>query len=61
LAARGAAPRDLMTVLDSVASRLQPAPEGGPVFTDDWAPIEQITNWMVIRFALSGQLDQLKP
>jgi len=61
LAAQEGTPADLMTVMNSAAAHLQPAPEGGPVFTDDWAPIEQITNMMVIRFALSGQLSQLHP
>jgi spermidine synthase len=52
---------DLLTVLEWTITNLQPTPEGGPVFTDDWAPIEQITNAMVIRFVLSGHLELLAP
>jgi spermidine synthase len=52
---------DLITVLNQTAAGLRTAPEGGPVFTDDWAPIEQITNMMAIQFVLSGKLDQLAP
>ncbi len=40
---------------------LQPTPAGGTVFTDDRAPIEQLTNAMVIQFVLSGQLSELAP
>jgi spermidine synthase len=60
-AAQPNASPELKSVLDSAVSRLRPAPEGGPVFTDDWAPIEQITNMMMIRFVLSGHLNELQP
>jgi hypothetical protein len=29
------------------------------VFTDDWAPVEQLTNSIVLRFILEGSLYQL--
>jgi spermidine synthase len=38
---------------------LQPTPASGVVFTDDWAPVEQLTNSIVIRFILGGSLYQL--
>jgi spermidine synthase len=53
--------QDLLTVLERTIENLQPTPVGGMVFTDDRAPIEQLTNAMVIQFVLSGQLSQLAP
>jgi hypothetical protein len=32
-------------------------PTGGPVFTDDRTPIEQLTDSILVNFALSGQRD----
>jgi predicted membrane-bound spermidine synthase len=61
LAAAGNANPALLTVLDWVLANAQPTPTGGMVFTDDQAPIEQITNAMVIRFILSGKLDMIAP
>lgn len=46
--------------LKVVVDNLQPAPPGGQVFTDDRAPIEWITNNMVIRFLLSGETEVLQ-
>jgi hypothetical protein len=53
--------RFLLDVLDRTAANLRPAPGPGLVFTDDWAPVEQMTNSMVIHFVLSGGLQQLTP
>lgn len=61
LSGRGDVHPDLITVLQWTVVHLQPTPTGGLVFTDDRAPIEQITNAMVIRFVLSGRLDLLAP
>ena len=41
-------------------SNLQPAPTPDIVFTDDRAPIEWITNNLVIHFILSGQTENLE-
>ncbi|MEP7355603.1 MAG: fused MFS/spermidine synthase [Anaerolineales bacterium] len=41
------------------AANLQPTPQSSVVFTDDLAPVEQLTNSIVIRFILSGSLYQL--
>ena len=49
----------LQSVLDRAVQNLQPDPPAGPVFTDDWAPIEQLTNALVIDFFLGGQAEQL--
>uniref|UniRef100_A0A7C4KHC1 Spermine synthase n=1 Tax=Anaerolinea thermolimosa TaxID=229919 RepID=A0A7C4KHC1_9CHLR len=46
--------------LKVVLENLQPAPIGGVVFTDDRAPIEWITNTMVVRFLLSGEAEVLQ-
>jgi predicted membrane-bound spermidine synthase len=54
LAAAGAA-AFLVEVLARAEANLRPTPQGGVVFTDDRAPIEQITNSMTLRFLLSGQ------
>ena len=49
----------LRSVLDRAAQNLQPDPASTTVFTDDWAPIEQLTNALVIDFFLGGQADDL--
>ncbi|MBN1437796.1 MAG: fused MFS/spermidine synthase [Anaerolineales bacterium] len=61
LAAAGGIRSELLTVLEWTIQNLQPTPEGGRVFTDDWAPIELLTNAMVVQFVLSGRLPQLAP
>jgi spermidine synthase len=45
--------------LQRIILNLRPTPSGGQVFTDDWAPIEWITNTMVLSFVFSPQLDEL--
>jgi spermidine synthase len=54
-------PPELVMVLEWTIQNLQPTPQGGTAFTDDRAPIEQLTNAMVIQFVLSGRLPQLAP
>jgi spermidine synthase len=51
----------LLDVLGRTLTNLRPVASTGPVFTDDWAPVEQLTNAMVIHFVLSGGLQQLTP
>ncbi len=43
LSAAATLPGDARTVLTDAADRLQPALRGGPVYTDDKAPVE----WLV--------------
>lgn len=51
----------LITRAVQVASEnLKPTPTGGQVFTDDLAPIEWITNTMIARFFLNGEMDTLQ-
>jgi len=41
-------------------ANLKPTPHSTTVFTDDLAPVEQLTNSIVIRFILGGELTQLE-
>jgi hypothetical protein len=41
-------------------SNLQATPAGGMVFTDDHAPVEWITNDMVLKFILGGGVEGLQ-
>jgi predicted membrane-bound spermidine synthase len=55
---------DIHPLLNTVIQRLivyqAPTPGDGPVFTDDLAPIEWITNNMVLRYLLSGDAENLE-
>jgi predicted membrane-bound spermidine synthase len=53
----------LLTAMQKTIVYLQPLPENKGkeiVFTDDWAPIELITNKLVLDFVFSGGLEELK-
>jgi hypothetical protein len=50
-------------LLDSIRitlENMQPTPLGGKVFTDDLAPIEWITNNMILNYILSGGIEELQ-
>jgi hypothetical protein len=49
----------LLSAMQTAFENLKPGYETTQVFTDDRAPIEWIVNDMVVRFALSGQLEGL--
>ena len=49
----------LLEVVKKAIVNQQPVPQGGIVFTDDKAPIEWITNNMVLSFVLSGEVETL--
>lgn len=51
----------LIESLKIAALNLQPVPETQIVFTDDLAPVEWITNNMILRFVLFGDLEQIEP
>jgi len=53
-------PQFVLQILSQTYDGLQPNPTGGTVFTDDLAPVEQITNSMVLNFLLSGKVDTLQ-
>lgn len=50
----------LIESLKVTALNLQPDPEPGIIFTDDLAPIEWITNNMILRFMLYGDMEVLQ-
>jgi spermidine synthase len=50
----------LLDVLERALAHLQPTPRSDIIFTDDWAPIEGLTNSMAIRFILGGDIDILR-
>ena len=54
------APKLLLDVLERTIVNLRPPPESGIVFTDDWAPIEGLTNSIAIRFLFEGDLAILR-
>jgi spermidine synthase len=56
----GNAPDLLVTVGSVAIASLQPSPEKAQVFTDDKAPVEWITNNMVLRFLLSPEMESLQ-
>jgi spermidine synthase len=50
----------LLEALKIAAFNIQPTPASQTVFTDDLAPIEWITNNMVLRFVFSGDLEEIQ-
>jgi spermidine synthase len=50
----------LKEVMATVVNNIQPDPRPAQVFTDDMAPIEWITNAMVVNYILSGNVENLK-
>lgn len=55
-----AAPRLLVEATSVTVANMQPAPQDGMVFTDDLAPIEWITNNMILAFILGGGVEELR-
>lgn len=53
-------PQVLLKAMSSTILNLQPTPTRGKVFTDDWAPIEWITNDMIFDFFTSGNAETLQ-
>jgi spermidine synthase len=50
----------LIDILRRSADNLMPTPDADVVFTDDRAPIEQLTNSIALRFMLSDQMNLLR-
>jgi spermidine synthase len=50
----------LMDVLERAIQNIQPLPSTSIVFTDERAPIEQLTDAIALRFIFEGSLDTLK-
>lgn len=53
-------PEYLLRVISDTYDGLQPAPESALVFSDDFAPVEKITNSMIYKFLISGQVETLQ-
>ncbi len=50
----------LVRALERVVVNLQPTPASQTVYTDDWAPIEWITNRMVLSYVLFGDMENIQ-
>jgi predicted membrane-bound spermidine synthase len=53
-------PRFLLDIMAQTYAGLHVQTESGMVFTDDRAPVEQITNSMVLNYLVSGKVDNLR-
>jgi spermidine synthase len=50
----------LIRSIERTILNMQPTPDSKTVFTDDWAPIEWITNNMVVSYVFFGDMDELR-
>jgi hypothetical protein len=50
----------LLTAMSSTIVNLQPGYETTQVFTDDKAPIEWLTNNLIVNFLLNGDVEALQ-
>ncbi len=57
---RGDTPPLLLSSVETALANLQPVVTSEKVFTDDLAPIEWITNSMIVDFFLSGDVEKLE-
>ena len=53
------APPLLLQAAQVAYTSLQPDPQGGRVYTDDLAPVEWVTNSLIINFIISGGVSEL--
>lgn len=53
-------PEFVLQIMAQTYAGLQPAPNPGVVFTDDLAPIERMTNSLVLNFLFAGKVNDLK-
>ncbi len=60
LSQKGNTPSLLIEAIKTAIENQAPAPQQTAVFTDDRAPIEWITNQMVLRFVISGDMEILQ-
>lgn len=60
LTSKGRAPQLLLETMQIAAANLKETPQTGQIFTDDLAPIEWITNDMVVRFILADDISTLE-
>jgi len=52
-------PELLIESMQVALSNIQPTPPAGVVYTDDWSPIEWVTNSMVLNYVLFGDLEEI--
>jgi len=50
----------LLDILARAIAQSQPTPSSSIVFTDDWAPIERLTDSIALKFLFQGNLDILR-
>jgi len=50
----------LMTAMQRAIVNQQPVPQTGTIFTDEHAPIEWITNSMVLSYVFFGDMESLR-
>jgi spermidine synthase len=50
----------LVDVVQRAIQNLQPTPDSDIIFTDDWAPIERLTNSIALQFIFAGDLSSLQ-
>jgi predicted membrane-bound spermidine synthase len=50
----------LIHAIELMVANQQPVPDSQVVYTDDWSPIEWITNGMVLNYVLTGDMETLK-
>jgi hypothetical protein len=50
----------LPDVMKRTILNIQPTPLSNIVFTDDWAPIEQLTDSIAVKFIFEGNLATLR-
>ncbi|MEW6717912.1 MAG: fused MFS/spermidine synthase [Chloroflexota bacterium] len=60
LVQRGSEQPLLLDAITRLITHLQPLPEHTVVFTDDRAPVEWMTNAMILEFILTGEMDILQ-
>jgi spermidine synthase len=59
LKAEAGTPNLLVDSVQVAAAYVQPTPPVGVIYTDDWAPIEWVTNNMVLNYVLFGNLQEI--
>jgi spermidine synthase len=59
LASTSGTPELLLVSMQVAISNVQPTPPVSVVYTDDWSPIEWVTNSMVLSYVLFGDLQEI--
>ena len=49
----------LVESIQVAQGNVKPTPSSSTVYTDDWSPIEWVTNSMVLRYVLYGDLEEI--